>query len=521
MRISSTLFFQTGLNSINAQQSDLMHLYQQIGSGQRMVTPADDPLAAAQSINIAQAQSLNKRFAENREVAKNNLGIESNTLDSVVTLLQDVKTRLIEAGNGTMSDADRATLADVLRNSKETLLGLANAKDGNGQYLFSGHAGSQPAFTIDASGKVNYNGDANQRLIQADQTRQIAGGDIGSDVFMRAAGGARDYLTSANANPPNQGTGLIGKPTIADPRGAFVGKSFEVEFSDNAGVLQYTINIKDASGASVAAPVGPVNYVAGSTTLDMTGGVQVEFSGTPVAGDKFTVQPANTRSYQMTPNSGSSLVASAPLITDPSAPYFGKPFVIDFQGAPADTFDVTYYTDESLTTPIPGGPHGNGVFAAAGTVAIPGAGLNLDFSGAAAGGDTLEVLPGKTQSLDLNIFDTLDQVIHALNTPTEGNPVAQTALLNTLGGAIQRIDLNYNQVLTVNSSLGSRMNELDAISATGTLRNLGYTSQLSRLQDLDYYTATAQLQLRQSALEAAALAFKQIQGTSLFNMGSK
>lgn len=43
MRISSTLFFQTGLNSIHTQQSDLMHIYQQVASGQRMITPADDP----------------------------------------------------------------------------------------------------------------------------------------------------------------------------------------------------------------------------------------------------------------------------------------------------------------------------------------------------------------------------------------------------------------------------------------------------------------------------------------------
>src|SRR5690606_13729538 len=105
----------------------------------------------------------------------------------------------IEAGNGTMSDADRATLAGVLKSSKETLLGLANAKDGNGQYLFSGHAGSQPAFVTDANGKVTYNGDANQRLIQAGQTRQIAGSDIGTDIFMRATAGARDYVTSADA----------------------------------------------------------------------------------------------------------------------------------------------------------------------------------------------------------------------------------------------------------------------------------------------------------------------------------
>src|SRR3546814_14091848 len=119
MLISSTLFFQTGLNSIHAQQSDLMHLYQQIGSGQRMVTPADDPLAAAQAINISQSQSLNQRFAENRSVLSQNLGIEENTLNSVTTLLQDVKTRLIEAGNGTMSDADRATRSEERSVGKE------------------------------------------------------------------------------------------------------------------------------------------------------------------------------------------------------------------------------------------------------------------------------------------------------------------------------------------------------------------------------------------------------------------
>src|SRR3546814_9093913 len=99
-------------------------------SGQRMVTPADDPLAAAQAINISQSQSLNKRFADNRDVAKSNLSIEENTLNSLTTLLQDIKTRLIEAGNGTMADADRATLSNVLASARTSLLGLANATDG-------------------------------------------------------------------------------------------------------------------------------------------------------------------------------------------------------------------------------------------------------------------------------------------------------------------------------------------------------------------------------------------------------
>ena len=76
MRISSSLFFQTGLTSINKQQSDLMRVFQQMGSQKRMITPSDDPLASAQTINLAQSQAMDKRYGENREVAMRALGEE-------------------------------------------------------------------------------------------------------------------------------------------------------------------------------------------------------------------------------------------------------------------------------------------------------------------------------------------------------------------------------------------------------------------------------------------------------------
>lgn len=418
MRISSSLFFQTGLNSINAQQSDLLHLYRQAASGQRMVTPADDPLAAAQAVNLSQSQSLNQRYADNRAVLKMNLGNEENTLNSVTTLLQDIKTRLVEAGNGTMSDADRATLADVLRNSKETLFGLANATDGNGQYMFAGFSGSQPAFVKDASGKVSYSGDSGERLIQADQTRRIAAGDTGSDVFARAASGSRAYIT--HADNANGGTGQIGAPAITDPQGANVGKPFVIEFTQTAGpdpVLQYTVRALNPDGSDAQVD-GPHDYHPDTATLALPGGVQVAFSGLPAAGDSFRVEPA----------------------------------------ASADT--------------------------------------------------------------ELNIFDTMDAVIEALETHTSGNPAGQAKVANALASAMQKVDVNYDQVLTIRASVGSRLAEIDAIDANGATRNLSYANQLSKLEDVDYYTVTTQLELRRSALEAAALAFKKIQGTSLFNMGS-
>lgn len=427
MRISSSLLFQTGLNSINAQQSDLMHLFQQIGSGRRMVTPADDPLGASQAINIRQSQTLNARYAENRNVANINLGTEENTLNTVTLLMQDIKTRLVEAGNGTMSDADRKTLATVLKDARTNMLNLANATDGNGQYLFSGSKGATAAFS-DAG---EYLGDNAQRLIQVDQTRQMESSDVGSDVFARATPGITTYVTAAGTEEAaNAGTGIISTASVYDASQINPDYSFQLQFenadaTDPDSPVVYRIVVRDGDGNTVkydsAEHVfdweGTHSYDPdGENLIKMPFGVQVKMSGAPQADDTFSVESA--------------------------------------------------------------------------------------------------------ASTNMNIFNTLDSVIAALDTPHAANPAAQAHFQNVLASAIQRIDINYDNVLTVRSSIGARMNELEALDANGALRDLAYRQQISSLEDLDYYTATTQLELRKSALEGATLAFRKIQSISLFAIGS-
>lgn len=430
MRISSSLLFQTGLNSINAQQSDLMHLFQQIGSGRRMVTPADDPLGASQAINIRQSQTLNARYAENRNVANINLGTEENTLNTVTLLMQDIKTRLVEAGNGTMSDADRKTLATVLKDARTNMLNLANATDGNGQYLFSGSKGATAAFS-DAG---EYLGDNAQRLIQVDQTRQMESSDVGSDVFARATPGITTYVTAAGTvfgqAATNAGTGIISTASVYDASQTNPDYSFQLQFenadaTDPDSPVVYRIVVLDGDGNTVEYDSAELGFdwedthsydPDGENLIKMPFGVQVKMSGAPQAGDAFSVESA--------------------------------------------------------------------------------AGTNM------------------------NVFNTLDSVIAALDTPHAANPAAQAHFQNVLASAIQRIDINYDNVLTVRSSIGARMNELEALDANGALRDLAYRQQISGLEDLDYYTATTQLELRKSALEGATLAFRKIQNISLFAIGS-
>lgn len=405
MRISTTQLFRTGIETMNAQQSDLMHLFQQIGTGRRLVSPADDPLASSQTINIAQTESMNLRYATNRNVANQNLALAESTLDSVTRAMQDVRTTIVQAGN-IYTDTDRASLANVLRVARENLLSQANATDGNGQYLFSGHRGDTQPYSLDeATGVVTYHGDTGSRLIQVDQTRQMDSAHVGSDIFNRASPGSQIYLTSANA--ANNGTGQISTPQVTDPTHANAGMNFRVDFAGDP--LEYTVTVIDP--ATNAETTGaPVAYTGGGT-LDL-GGVNIKLTGTPVAGDSFRAE--------------------------------------------------------------------------------------------------------QVQNTDVDLFKSLDDVIKALETPADGDPVAQARLNNVLASVSQRLAVNYDNILTVRAAGGTRMAELDSLDANGNLRNLNYKEQLSSLENVDYYSASSQLTLRQAALEAATLAFRKIQNTSLF-----
>jgi flagellar hook-associated protein 3 FlgL len=117
------------------------------------------------------------------------------TLSSVTTLLQDVKTTVIAAGNGSYSDTERGFLATELRGRFEQLLGLANSRDALGNYLFSGFQTTTSAFAETTPGVVQYQGDQGQRLVQADATRQMAVSSPGQAVFQ---GGGLDVFKTLN-----------------------------------------------------------------------------------------------------------------------------------------------------------------------------------------------------------------------------------------------------------------------------------------------------------------------------------
>ena len=399
MRISTQSFYEQSKTAMGSLQSNLLRVQQQLGAGTKILAPSDDPLGAARVLAVSQSIALTAQYASSRAHATQTLTMEENALQSVTSVLQNVKGLLIQAG-GTMNDTDRATIATTLQSNLDQLQGLANTDDGNGQFLFAGFKSGSAPFVRQADGSVNYAGDQGQRLTQVDVSRQMAGTDDGRSIFQTVQGGA-GYVNSAPVD--NTGSGVFSSTSVVDVSNADYGQDFVISFPT---ATTYTVTTKTTPPVTTA----PASYTSGGVIG--FGGLQVSISGTPAAGDTFNVAPAKN----------------------------------------------------------------------AGT----------------------------------DVFAAISDVIKALKTPAD-SPKAQALILNALSTANRKITNAHDNVLTVRSSVGSRLQELDALAVTGDSRTLSDKSYLSDLQDLDYASAIAEFHQRQTALQASQQTFVKIQKMALFN----
>ena len=314
MRVSTTTVFEQGIFNIQRAQAQLVKQQEQISTGRRVLSPADDPVAAARALEVTQSKEITEQYARNGDAATAAIGLEENALARYTALLQDVRTLTVNAGDGALTPTDLKSIATELRARYTELIGIANSTDGNGLYLFSGYQGSTQPFTENAPGVVAYNGDQGQRLIQIGATRQVAISDAGSDVFQRIRTGNGVFATTATTT--NTGGGIVSEGAVRN-RAAWDAatnpQNFEVRFFvDNTAVPPQTTydivdtvnNLSLTTGAAPAAGPYLRTYQSGGTisfarqappdtnATAFDYGIEMSVTGQPASGDTFTIAPS-------------------------------------------------------------------------------------------------------------------------------------------------------------------------------------------------------------------------------------
>ena len=179
MRISTNTIFQTGTNQLVGLQSDLSKLSVQTATGKRVNSAADDPVAAARILELNTAKDQNSNYANTRKTAETLLQTYESNMTSITNTILDIQSTLVAAGNGAYTDGERSKLANALQGNLDTLKGLANTKDSQGNYLYAGYASS----TIPFDNSYNFVANSSRTNLQVDVQSQIPATYTGDQVF--------------------------------------------------------------------------------------------------------------------------------------------------------------------------------------------------------------------------------------------------------------------------------------------------------------------------------------------------
>ncbi|WP_447554866.1 flagellar hook-associated protein FlgL [Vreelandella sp. EE22] len=287
MRISSVTMFEQSTASMNRQQSDFLKISQQMASGRKVVNPSDNPQAASRAVGIDQSISITEQYTTSRISARNSLSQTESVLNSVSDAITRAKTLLVQASNDTLSDADRQSISSELKGVYETLIGQANATDGNGRHLFGGYKDNAPPFGKLQDGTIEYRGDNFGREQQIDGSRKMPVADSGSSIFQSVASSA-GYLAKVGIDPANEGDVTFAGLVAKDNANADYGKSFTIRFEASEAENTFTYHVDGPDGE-----VATGEYTGDAQQISF-GGMGITLTGTPAAGDEIKVARAGS-----------------------------------------------------------------------------------------------------------------------------------------------------------------------------------------------------------------------------------
>lgn len=289
MRISTIQAFNNGVRGMQDNYSAVTRTQEQVNSGKRLLSPADDPVASVRLLQLGQEASKLNQYKDNLTAATNSLAQEEGILNSVNNVLQRVREITLEAGNGALDSAARNALAQELKEREGELYGLMNSQNARGEYLFAGYRSDTQPFVKNPDGSYNYAGDEGQRLIQIGSAKSIAINDSGKSLFVDVANVNR---VDTAADGTNTGDARISLGVVENK------SHFDNEFVLNGGV-NIVIGVDASDYEIVDVDGNPLTPpVSGALEINASGGYEIRHAGVVVtldgelaAGDSFSVSP--------------------------------------------------------------------------------------------------------------------------------------------------------------------------------------------------------------------------------------
>ncbi len=275
-RLGTANMYDRTISNISKQQAELASQMEHASAGKRVLRASDDPVAAAQAERAR--TRLTRMETDQRMLDAQTATIKygESTLGEINAAVQEFRSLLVQAGNGTYNQTQRDTLVEQLTSLRDQILKYSNRTDSNGLPLFRGlDTESSTPFPNGGQGIQSGQPNSSEYTItnSLDGTLAFFSGKTGNGVLAVEIGAGNTGAAWADAG------------TIRDPAAATaLTTPIDITFQAGANGMEYSTD----GGTTWA------SYKSGDAIS--VAGMDLVITGEPKAGDTFTVKPSESMS---------------------------------------------------------------------------------------------------------------------------------------------------------------------------------------------------------------------------------
>ncbi|MDI3340322.1 MAG: flagellar hook-associated protein FlgL [Sphaerobacter sp.] len=167
MRVAIQMLTNTVLWNIQRNTERLARVQDQIGSGERIRKPSDDPFGTANVLQLDAARARIEQYRRNIDDGRSWIDASDQALASINDGIQRAREITLAAANGTLAPENRVAIASELQRILESAMGIGNTRIG-GRYIFAGQKTDTPPFAGPPATPV-YQGDTGPIVRVIDQ----------------------------------------------------------------------------------------------------------------------------------------------------------------------------------------------------------------------------------------------------------------------------------------------------------------------------------------------------------------
>ena len=150
MRVTQSMLSNNMLRNLSSSYNKMGKLQDQLNTGKKVNRPSDNPVVAMKGIAFRHQVSKIEQFKRNVGDVHNWLDSTDAALDNAGQVLKRARELMVNVPTDSLTYDDRQKIAEELKQLRESMHDIANAKVGD-KYIFTGTKTGSPLFNQDGT----------------------------------------------------------------------------------------------------------------------------------------------------------------------------------------------------------------------------------------------------------------------------------------------------------------------------------------------------------------------------------